>query len=221
LEEELLLDLFVRLDKATFGPVLRAARERRGVTLGQLAAETKISVELWSALEENNLERWPKQVFARSYVRDYAERVGLDADEVVNEFCRLFPEWGDRRAEQLMRGHADIVAHKLEWEDLPAPERRRASDRAGYEAPGFFVRHRTRILAVVFDLKATTGLGGLGAFFNFGFWPSLGVGAVAYIIVSTAFAGRSLGLIVSEWTLRTLKSWPATRRLVSSRVEGA
>ncbi|MCM3881416.1 MAG: helix-turn-helix domain-containing protein [Vicinamibacterales bacterium] len=218
----MLLQLFVRLEKATFGPVLRAARERRGVSLRQMAAETKISVELWAALEENNLERWPRQVFARSYVRDYAERVGLDADEVVNEFCRLFPEWGDRRAEKLMRGHADIVSHKLEWEDLPAPERRRASDRASHEAPGFFSRHRTRVLAVIYDLKVTIGLGALGAFFNFGFWPSLGVGAVAYIVISTALAGRSFGLIASEWTLRALKSWPATRRrLVSSRVQGA
>jgi len=56
----------VRLEKATFGPVLRAARERKGVTLRQLAAETKISMELWTALEENNLARWPRQVFART-----------------------------------------------------------------------------------------------------------------------------------------------------------
>ena len=81
----------MRLERETFGPVLRAARERKGVTLRQLAAETKLSVELWEGLEESNLARWPKRVFARSYVRDYALRVGLDADEVVNEFCRLFP----------------------------------------------------------------------------------------------------------------------------------
>ena len=72
----------------------------KGVTLRQLAAETKLSVELWEALEDSNLARWPTRIFARSYVRDYAERVGLDPDEVVNEFCRLFPEWGDRRAER-------------------------------------------------------------------------------------------------------------------------
>ena len=122
----------VRLEKDTFGPVLRAARERRGVTLKQLALETKLSVELWEGLEENDLSRWPKRVFARSYVRDYALRVGLDADEVVNEFCRLFPEWGDRRAERVIREKAEIIAHDLSWEDLPAAQPRRASDRAAY-----------------------------------------------------------------------------------------
>ena len=50
----------VRLEKETFGPVLRAARERKGVSLKQLAAETKLSSELWEALEDNNLGRWPK-----------------------------------------------------------------------------------------------------------------------------------------------------------------
>ena len=74
-------------------------------------------------------------------------RVGLDADEVVNEFCRLFPEWGDRRAERVIREKAQIIAHDLDWEDLPAPQQRRASDRAASAAPGFFGRHRARLLA--------------------------------------------------------------------------
>ena len=52
----------MRLEKETFGPVLRAARERRGVSLRQLAEETKLSIELWEGLEENNLERWPKRI---------------------------------------------------------------------------------------------------------------------------------------------------------------
>jgi transcriptional regulator with XRE-family HTH domain len=218
LEGDLLLCVVVRLEKATFGPVLRAARERKGVTLRQLAAETKISVELWTALEDNNLARWPRQVFARSYVRDYALRVGLDAEEVVNEFCRLFPEWGDRRAEKIMRGHAEIVSHKLEWEDLPSPDGRRSSDR--YEAPGFFSRNRVRILAIIFDLKVVFGAAALAVLLKFDFWPSLGLSAVTYSVASTAIVGRSFGLVVSEWMLRTLKSWPVARRLVSWRVEG-
>lgn len=210
----------MRLERQTFGPVLRAARERRGVTLKQIAAETKVGTELWAALEESNLSSWPKQIYARSYVRDYASRIGLDPDEVVNEFCRLFPEWGDRRAEKLLRGHAQIVSHELNWEDLPVPEQRRASDRAG-RPPGFFGRHRTRIFAVVFDVKAIFGLAGIGLLLHFSFWPSLAVGAIAYTVLCTALAGRSFGLIVSEWSLKILRSMPVTRRLVSSRVEGA
>jgi hypothetical protein len=211
----------VRLEKETFGPVLRAARERKGVTLKQLASETKLSVELWEALEDNNLARWPKRVFARSYVRDYAERVGLDADEVVNEFCRLFPEWGDRRAERVIREKAQIIAHDLDWEDLPAPQHRRSSDRAASAAPGFFGRHRTRLVAVALDAPVMLGLGFAGVLAGFAYWPSAAIGAVLYSILATFFLGRTFGLVASEWILKTLQSLPSTRRLLSSRTENA
>ena len=209
----------MRLEKETFGPVLRAARERRGVTLKQLAAETKLSVELWEALEDNNLARWPKRVFARSYVRDYAERVGLDADEVVNDFCRLFPEWGDRRAERVIREKAQIIAHDLAWEDLPAPGNRRSSDRAG-AAPGFFVRHRTRLLAIVLDAAVVLGVAYLARLGGLSYWPSAAVAGLAYSSLATFVTGRPFGLVASEWVFRTLHSILGTRRLLS-RAENA
>lgn len=211
----------MRLEKETFGPVLRTARERKGVTLKQLASETKLSIELWEALEDNNLARWPKRVFARSYVRDYAERVGLDADEVVNEFCRLFPEWGDRRAERVIREKAQIIAHDLAWEDLPAPQHRRSSDRAASAAPGFFGRHRTRLLAVTIDAPVVLGLGFMGVLAGFSYWPSAAIVAVSYSSLATFFLGRSFGLAASEWILKALQSLPGTRRLLSSRTENA
>ena len=211
----------MRLEQETFGPVLRAARERRGVTLKQLAAETKLSVELWEALEDSNLARWPKRVFARSYVRDYAERVGLDADEVVNEFCRLFPEWGDRRAEHVIRGKAQIIAHDLEWQDLPAPSNRRSSDRAASAAPGFVGRHGSRLLAIAIDTSVVLGLGYVGKLAGLAYWPSTALTGLSYSSFATFFTGRTFGLVASEWILRTLQTLPGTRRLLSSRTENA
>lgn len=210
----------MRLEKETFGPVLRAARERKGVTLKQLAAETKLSVELWESLEENDLARWPKRVFARSYVRDYAIRVGLDPDEVVNEFCRLFPEWGDRRAERVIREKAEIIAHDLEWEDLPMPQRRSTDPPAG-PAPGFLRRHAVRFVGVALDLPAMFGLGFAGAFFGFQYWPSTAIAAVCYSVVATALLGRSFGLVASEWIFRIFGSMRGARRLLSSRAQNA
>ena len=212
----------MRLEKDTFGPVLRAARERRGVTLKQLSLETKLSVELWEGLEESDLSRWPKRVFARSYVRDYALRVGLDADEVVNEFCRLFPEWGDRRAERVIREKAEIIAHDLSWEDLPAPQPRRASDRAAYLRARILrssscAHHRGR------DRSQRDGRLRVSRMCwpALRYWPSAAIASVSYSLLATSFLGRSFGLVASEWVIRTLKSVPATRRLVSSRAESA
>ncbi len=208
----------MRLEKDTFGPVLRAARERRGVTLAQIAAETKLGVELWTDLEDNNLSRWPRQIYARSYVRDYALRIGMDADEIVNEFCRLFPEWGDRRAEQLIRGQAAIINHDLMWQDLPSKEQRRASDRANQTRPSIFSRHRTRIIAAVIDVKAVVIISYVAVLLGAPFWPSLAVTALAYSVAATLFSPHGFGLAASEWLTRMVSAMPrARRRLVSSR----
>ncbi len=116
--------------REAFGPNLRRLRLQRGLTLDQIADQTKVSVALWEGLEENDLSRWPSGVFARSYVREYAQIVGADPDTTVDEFCRWFPE-GDRRAERLIRGHAEIVGHPLQWKEEVPPE----VDRRGGAAP--------------------------------------------------------------------------------------
>jgi transcriptional regulator with XRE-family HTH domain len=208
----------MRLEKETFGPVLRAARERRGITLKQIAAETKLGTELWADLENNNLSRWPRQIYARSYVRDYALRIGMDADEIVNEFCRLFPEWGDRRAERLIRGQAAIINHDLLWQDLPAKEQRRASDRAAQTRPSLFTRHRTRIIAAAIDIVAVFAISYGALLLRAPFWPSLGITALSYSAAATLFSTNGFGFIASEWLIRVISAMPAARRrLVSSR----
>lgn len=117
--------------REAFGPNLRRLRLQRGVTLEQIAHDTKVDVELWRGLESNNLSHWPKGIFARAYVRAYAQAVGADADATVDEFCRLFPH-GDRRAERTIRGQAEIVGHASEWREQVAPE---ADRRGAPDAP--------------------------------------------------------------------------------------
>lgn len=75
-----------------FCRALRAARERKGLTLAQIAAETKIPASLFEGLECGDVSRWPAAVFRRSYFRDYARIIGLHAPDWCDEFLRLFPE---------------------------------------------------------------------------------------------------------------------------------
>lgn len=120
-------------ERDTFGPRLRRERERRGITLEQIASRTNVSVDLWAAFESNDFARWPKGVFARAFVRDYAKAVGLDANEVVDDFCRLFP-LGDRRAVPLIREQAKLIGHDATVEDerslIPGGVDRRANPEA-------------------------------------------------------------------------------------------
>ena len=72
--------------KLDFGTALRQARLRRGASLQQIAASTKISIVALEALERNDIARLPGGIFVRAFVRAYAGEVGLDPEETVREF---------------------------------------------------------------------------------------------------------------------------------------
>ena len=67
-----------RSDVAAFGAFLRTARERRGLTIQQIASETRIPWRHLDALEQGNLEALPSGLYRRAEVRAYADAVGLD-----------------------------------------------------------------------------------------------------------------------------------------------
>ena len=75
-----------------FGGKLRLARERRGISLRQIAASTKISASALEALERNDTSKLPGGIFSRAFVRSYAAEVGLDPDETVREFLERFEQ---------------------------------------------------------------------------------------------------------------------------------
>src|SRR6476620_1252902 len=83
---------------SAFGPRLRLERERRQISLTSIAENTKISRSLLEALERDDVSRWPTGIFRRSFLRAYAQAIGLDADEIVKEFAERFPDPSDRRA---------------------------------------------------------------------------------------------------------------------------
>jgi cytoskeletal protein RodZ len=74
-----------------FGTHLREARERRGVSLRQIATSTRISIRTLEALENNDIKKLPGGIFSRAFVRSYAQEIGLDPDECVREFVHQFP----------------------------------------------------------------------------------------------------------------------------------
>lgn len=69
-----------------FGDQLRQERERRNVALDEIARSTKIRVRYLQALEDGQHERLPGIVFAKGYVRAYAETIGADADRLVTAY---------------------------------------------------------------------------------------------------------------------------------------
>jgi cytoskeletal protein RodZ len=68
------------------GTTLRAARERRGLSVAQLAAITRIPHGVLRAIEDNAFDKVPGGIFTRGYIRAYAHEVRLDAEEMIQQF---------------------------------------------------------------------------------------------------------------------------------------
>ena len=80
----------MQLMATDIGSRLRQAREQRGLSLGDIAATTKIPTMSLAAIERNDFGRLPAGVFRRAFVRTFATEVGLNADELVGEYRARF-----------------------------------------------------------------------------------------------------------------------------------
>jgi cytoskeleton protein RodZ len=74
----------------SIGNTLRRERVRRGLKLEEIAAQTKIGQYHLRALEENQFDRLPGGLFRRSFLRQYAQALELNADEIIASFKQQF-----------------------------------------------------------------------------------------------------------------------------------
>lgn len=68
------------------GTTLREARERRHLTQAEVEAATMIPARYVDALEHERYERLPDGLYRRSFLREYAEYLGLNGDLYVVEY---------------------------------------------------------------------------------------------------------------------------------------
>lgn len=73
-------------ESVSFGTWLRRQREVREISLREIADDTKISLRYLEAFEQDRFDALPATVFAKGFLRQYAQYVGLDPDEVINHF---------------------------------------------------------------------------------------------------------------------------------------
>jgi len=88
--------------RLTYCAQLKEVRERRGVSLSEIAVRSKVNEGLYAALERADMSRWPTGIYRRSFFREYAAALGLPVDSALNEFQQLFPDEGDQRTSAAM-----------------------------------------------------------------------------------------------------------------------
>jgi hypothetical protein len=146
----------------TFIARLRRQRQRTGISLEQIATQSRVKLELLEAFEKNDLVDWPRGLYARAWVRAYAVAVGLDPADTVDEFCRLYLH-GDRRARSTIREIAAIAASDSEYRDeFGHEERRRGARKVAPPPPAWLapivqfwraLRGRVAAIRAAFSMK--------------------------------------------------------------------
>ncbi len=71
---------------ATVGDLLRETREAKGLSLDQVENATHIRQRLLQALEENDFSALPAPVFVKGFLRNYAQLLGLNPDDVLQMY---------------------------------------------------------------------------------------------------------------------------------------
>jgi len=70
---------------------LRQARQAAGLELADIERQTRISPSILRWIDEGQFRRLPAGIYARSYVRAFAEAVGLDPGEVLASLQEELP----------------------------------------------------------------------------------------------------------------------------------
>ena len=173
----------------SFGARLRHERERKKITIAEIADSTKILGALLEGVENEDVSRWPTGFYRRAFMRAYATAIGLDPDATVKEFLERFPDPEDKPAPV-----AERQAGKGEA-SCGAPMRVTTPPAGAWFSEGVLVKGiGLRLFAAAVDLFVLSVMG-LALFVVLGmFWAPMCLATAAYYSVSILLLGNTPGV---------------------------
>lgn len=161
-------------ERRTLGERFKRQRERSGVTLESIAQATKVPASLFAALERGDCSRWPAGLYSRAYVRAYAEAIGINPEEAVEDFAAAF---------------ATVVQPDGEPGDAPRPRPKGPRLRLTMAEEPAFVPERVlwRVGLAAADLVVGFLLAAVAHAAGAGIWLTVGA------VLAYHAAGRALG----------------------------
>ncbi|MBA3352628.1 MAG: helix-turn-helix domain-containing protein [Blastocatellia bacterium] len=77
---------------SSLGEKLRQAREERGISISEVAEQTRISSLYLKSIEDDNYKPLPGGIFNKGFIKSYAKYVGIDENEALQDYARLVAE---------------------------------------------------------------------------------------------------------------------------------
>lgn len=95
----------------TLGEKLRTMREERGISISEVAEQTRISPLYLKSIEKDDYKPLPGGIFNKGFVRSYARYIGFDESEALADYAQLI-------SDNEMPAEADQHVHHSEvWTD--------------------------------------------------------------------------------------------------------
>jgi len=97
------------------GSQLGATRREKGLSLEAMAITTKIQRRLLQAIETGNLDELPEPIYTQSFIRQYADALGLNGAEFVSGFplgssrVAIQSSWRGLSTSQLRPTHLYVI----------------------------------------------------------------------------------------------------------------
>jgi len=171
---------------------LRQERERRKITIASIAESTKILAALLERMESGDVSRWPSGFYRRAFIRAYATAIGLDAESVVRDFLKHFPD-PDDQAPPNPPPPRPIAAPPKATRD---PVLRMTLENASsfFSGETILGQFGQRCGAVAFDAFVLSVVA-LGLFLVLGaFWAPLAIASACYYFGSILLLGNTPGV---------------------------
>src|ERR1700757_55015 len=84
------------------GETLRDARMRARIDVSEIEAKTKIRAKYLRALENEEWSLLPGPTFVKSFLRTYAQALGLDGKALVEQYRVTYEDPSDAQREPIM-----------------------------------------------------------------------------------------------------------------------
>lgn len=73
----------------SLGEKLRQAREERGISISEVAEQTRISSLYLDSIENDNYKPLPGGIFNKGFVKSYAKFIGIDEHEALQDYAKI------------------------------------------------------------------------------------------------------------------------------------
>ncbi len=124
------------VEPGTFGEKLKRAREERGLPLEAVASATRIARHHLDALERGDLESIPSGPFGTSYIRAYADFLGIDSQPILEDYRSKERRFGSRvpNDREMVAELARLIEERKKRSQRASPSSLRAAVAVGLPA---------------------------------------------------------------------------------------